>query len=200
MNVLDSPPDALLFDSAALGFVFNNLWTWVAVLAAASISYWRLKGGAASVSSQIKSDPLPHDTVSEVKSQITAPLFRQPTSNPGGADASALGTSEASVSNVCDGDLAPTKGKFAVYYEAAEEMESVDEDGDAEERPGWEEGGGLPIVRRWWRWDDDKELDAAATRLRMGDLGWHRYQDLTVLNGSVVRLWEGRNLRRCYPC
>ena len=38
-------------------------------------------------------------------------------------------------------------------------------------------------------------------RMRIGDdMGWYRYQDLRVMDGNVVRLWDGGRGRRPLSC
>lgn len=78
-----------------------------------------------------------------------------------------------------DGDVdGVTKGKFTVYYEDEGERE-VEEELLTE--TGECDGG---YKSEWWeRWD--KML-----RTRSGENGWYKHQDLTELNGNVVRLWD----------
>ncbi|CAN0913878.1 hypothetical protein LINGRAHAP2_LOCUS28196 [Linum grandiflorum] len=72
-----------------------------------------------------------------------------------------------------------TKGKFVTYYRETEEEEEVEEmSGDGEEDGGGGGGG--------------EGLWEAEVRLKMREgMGWYRYQDLTAINGNVVRLWDG---------
>ncbi|KAG4970264.1 hypothetical protein JHK85_036685 [Glycine max] len=73
------------------------------------------------------------------------------------------------------------KGKFTLYYEdeSERECESHQETTALTER----DGRGL----KWWEsWEE-------LLKIRRGEdqNGWYTCQDLTVLNGSVVRLWDG---------
>ncbi|GAB4838148.1 hypothetical protein Ancab_027677 [Ancistrocladus abbreviatus] len=97
---------------------------------------------------------------------------------PSGFGSEACGPS-TSGSNGYDG---VTKGKFTVaYYSDEEEVEEREDDDE------WDEG----VVRGCWRDQESKVVDVM-TRLRMEHMGWHKYQDLKVLDGSVVWLWEER--------
>ncbi|KAL1531308.1 hypothetical protein AAHA92_33999 [Salvia divinorum] len=70
------------------------------------------------------------------------------------------------------------KMKFSLYYkEEVEDLRGNDEDGGEIEECGFEA----------WRGDWE-----AVIALRTGDMVFYRWQDRTVLNGNVVRLWEGR--------
>lgn len=72
----------------------------------------------------------------------------------------------------CD-DGVLRKGKFTLYY-------------------GVEEGGGddgvISVCEMYEYYDDIDRIRLPVVRTM--DLGWYRSQDLTVLNGSVVRLWK----------
>ncbi|RDY10797.1 hypothetical protein CR513_04622, partial [Mucuna pruriens] len=71
------------------------------------------------------------------------------------------------------------KGKFTLYYEGERECQS--EETITEEWEDWDGRG------EWWEsWE-------RLLRMKQGEneKGWYTCQDLTVLNGSVVRLWDG---------
>ncbi|KAK4483710.1 hypothetical protein RD792_010912 [Penstemon davidsonii] len=73
-----------------------------------------------------------------------------------------------------------TKVKFTLHY---------NEDNFREGDEGGDNGDVAAVNEKLWWWCDD--LD----RKKMWDMGWYRCQDLTALNGSVVRLWDGRKRR-----
>ncbi|KAG6431631.1 hypothetical protein SASPL_109710 [Salvia splendens] len=75
-----------------------------------------------------------------------------------------------------------TKMKFSLYYAEEDEEEEFggDDGGESEEC-----GGAGAGVGDW----------EGVIAMRMGDMGWYRWQDRTVLSGNVVRLWEGRRRR-----
>ncbi|KAL3825472.1 hypothetical protein ACJIZ3_021501 [Penstemon smallii] len=79
-----------------------------------------------------------------------------------------------------------TKVKFTLHYKDDDFMDG-DEGCDNKDNGGGEGGG-----RKNRRWCDDLERRMV---MRMGDMGWYRCQDLTVLDGSVVRLWDGGRRR-----
>ncbi|GAB4853669.1 hypothetical protein Ancab_017859 [Ancistrocladus abbreviatus] len=197
MKSLDSPLEALVFfDSTTLGFFVNNIWTWVAVITAA-VSFWRLRSTG---SFPIKSDSPPPTHVSSTSTTTTTVgLSPSPTTLSSSPPSPAV-DSAASVSSTGSGacgssneDHGLTKGKFAVVYYGEEEVEDREiEDGVVEGE--WEEerrgsGGGM-VVRRWERDQECEVVNMMMKKVRMGDMGWYKYQDLKVLDGSVVRLWE----------
>lgn len=68
-----------------------------------------------------------------------------------------------------------TKGKFIVYYE-----NDGGSDGEEEVAEPWGDAAGG--WSEWWE---------GVVKRRMGELEWYSGQDRRVLNGNVVRLWEG---------
>ncbi|KAF5726107.1 hypothetical protein HS088_TW23G00848 [Tripterygium wilfordii] len=172
MNMLESPIDALAFGYVNYGIlnIVNNLWTWVAFVTAA-VSFWRIRtAGAASVS--VKCLPPVSQKVREVP-QPDRPVENPRLQTPAPAAASSEAVSDFEFNGV-------TRGKYTVYYE---------DDGESD--------GGLTGVREWeykesgvlcgeWR-----ESWESVLRTRSGEMSWYGYQDLTVINGNVVRLWDG---------
>ncbi|KAE8724471.1 hypothetical protein F3Y22_tig00010526pilonHSYRG00014 [Hibiscus syriacus] len=74
------------------------------------------------------------------------------------------------------------------YYEEDIDGETTDTE--------WSEGDGNCTEGscggdRWESWE-------RVLRLRKGETGWYRYQDLTAINGNVVRLWDGSCRRARY--
>lgn len=192
MNSLGTPViDALALDYLGFSFlpvVINNIWTWVAVITAA-VSFWRIRAvvpvGLESDSQDESSPPLmvsvsppPHTEEKEKEKEAAM--------EPVSTLASSTTTSSTRAPSAVDVDTTggPTRGKFTVYYEDESEGEVA-----------WEGGvddGGVAEVGRGTGgdyWCDNWEK---VMRMRIeGDMGWHRYQDLTVLDGNVVRLWDG---------
>ncbi|KAJ8750984.1 hypothetical protein K2173_016165 [Erythroxylum novogranatense] len=185
MNVLDSPLDALVFDYASLGIltVVNNLWTWVALLTAA-ISFWRIRAAGASASIAAKSKQASPaaciDRVAEEPQPIpeislTEPVVKQ------------LKTTTV-LSRPIFEDAGVCKGKFVAYFEDdTESEENVDDSSDSIEVDGWscyddsDDRNGEDWFGGWER----------LLLVKMGDTSWYRYQDLTAIDGNVVRLWDG---------
>ncbi|KAG6723094.1 hypothetical protein I3842_03G192000 [Carya illinoinensis] len=192
MNVLESPLEALALNYLSLGVltVVNNLWTWVAVITAA-FSFWRIRtAGRSTVSaaflksgdsspphrndrSSSRSEPVPDISVPDVPDVSSD----EPTA-PVPAPASGVGIGEVEFDGV-------TKGaKFVAVYKGEDKCShgltaAVENE--------WDENGVADLVEcgEWW-----ESWDKAALRMRTGEMGWYRCQDMTVLNGNVVRLWE----------
>ncbi|GFS43786.1 hypothetical protein Acr_00g0086930 [Actinidia rufa] len=76
-------------------------------------------------------------------------------------------------------------GKFRVFYEG----EEVEGEGEAEE--GGDNFGGFGAVVGGLEKRIVIGVRIECLVMRMGDIEWYRYQDLTVLNGNVVRFWDG---------
>ncbi|KAK7328719.1 hypothetical protein VNO77_22836 [Canavalia gladiata] len=172
MNVLDSNVEALAFNYLSFGLLtaLNNLWTWVALLTAA-VSFWKIRfAGCPKPEERTSIGPDPViDTLTpnEVTAEKTEPARQTAVSD---------GVSE-DVEGV-------RKGKFTVYYEEDMQCACVESEWFLEE---WEEKEREGSESEWWkRWE-------RLLRLRNGENenGWYTWQDLTELNGNVVRLWDG---------
>ncbi|XP_010503024.1 PREDICTED: uncharacterized protein LOC104780221 [Camelina sativa] len=176
MATLDSPLEVLAFDY--VNFVFNNLWTWIAVVTAA-VSFWRIRS-TTTISGRGRRDEgfIDESPREPQKPQATkAPLVVE-TRPP---KVKVTETEDWSLLLCNDG---VTKGKLTVYYE--EEIDG-ERDEDGEETTAVKYGGGES--GEWWeRWE-------SVVKMRNGDEGWYRYVDLTVINGSVVRLWDANGVR-----
>ncbi|KAL6965799.1 hypothetical protein U1Q18_036860 [Sarracenia purpurea var. burkii] len=94
-----------------------------------------------------------------------------------------------------------TRRKFTVYYEddGEDELsppEEVGEDRVGELVTAVGGGGGGGGEEDWcegWK---------GTMRLRTGDMEWYRHQNLTVLDGNVVKLWDGcrrKTTNSCHP-
>lgn len=191
MNALDShsPLEALALDYINVGFqtIVNNLWTWVAVITAA-VSFWRIRvatGGAvaATSSDESPSPPTRYDQSSigsKPVSEIKVPDVLLPRDDDEPVSISGSGSGIMEVDDVkADG---VTKGAkfFAAYYEENDCGEEDDGELTAEESGV----DGAVKVGEWWdSWE-------RVLRTKMGEMGWYKYQDLTELNGNVVRLWD----------
>ncbi|KAK9274433.1 hypothetical protein L1049_021680 [Liquidambar formosana] len=194
MNVLDSQLEALAFSYLSFGLltIVNNLWTWVAVITAA-VSFWRLK--AAGSPKSVPQGPILDQNTTGSEPASASASASPPCDSTEEEPAVAPPSTSASISGVtaavrADIDEEVTKGKFTVYYE--DDRES---DGDMVVDGEWEGCDGAEgLGEGCGEWSDGWER---MMRVRMGDLGWYRFQDTTVLDGSVVRLWDGS--RRWIP-
>ncbi|KAL7096142.1 hypothetical protein ACP275_10G065000 [Erythranthe tilingii] len=199
MDALDSPLEALALNYLTYGFltvVNSSIWAWVAVITAA-VSFWRFRA-------------------------LSSPELRNAASCKAVATAEAEEeeaiVTDAPVRGFCRvlERECSTKTKFRLYYEEEEEAEDFrggdGGDGDdyrseaADFRGG--DGGDGDDYRSEAAAEAEvsEKLDYCPRRrcddwertmvvMRMGDLGWYRRQDMTALDGSVVRLWEGRRRR-----
>ncbi|GER36105.1 exosome complex component Rrp42 [Striga asiatica] len=167
MDALNSPIEALAVDYLSHGWlaVANSIWAWLAVITAA-VGFWRIRGS---------SSPPPRrgDGIA---------LLKQPEKSAAAAvavvaDSPAEDLVPASCCAV-ESECSP-KGKFSAYYE--DDLGEID-------------GGGCDEVlaaaaesrRECGGWE------RTMVGVRMGDMGWYRWQDLNVLDGNVVRLWDSR--------
>ncbi|WCJ42844.1 hypothetical protein M5689_023628 [Euphorbia peplus] len=168
---MNSPIEALLFDHLT---VVNNLWTWVA-LATAAVSFWWIRTASSAVisislqSREVSSNPTSSDHSCEVSSNPIS-------SDVSSAEPAAREQPPLVASNFQD-DV--TRGKFVVYFDR--ENDDVGES-EVTVAGDWGCGGGCGGLTESF----EREV-----RMRMGDLGWYRCQDLTAINGNVVRLWDG---------
>ncbi|XVF35179.1 hypothetical protein REPUB_Repub18cG0122800 [Reevesia pubescens] len=198
-QLLDSPLEALAFNYVSFGIftIVNNLWTWVAVITAA-VSFWRIRAaGAATSTCSVKSPDQKPSTTSIIDraqddSRPISEAEEKPTI-PSASVSAPAAVAETSVSPlVCNNGV--TKGgkfKLTVYYkddgesDIDGEMKTIKErgsDGDGDCKGG--------SCGEWWEnWE-------RALSLRNGEKGWYRFQDLTALNGNVVRLWDELSCRR----
>ncbi|KAK7411823.1 hypothetical protein VNO78_03265 [Psophocarpus tetragonolobus] len=163
MNVLDSNVEALAFNYLSFGVLtaLNNLWTWVALITAA-LSFWK-----------IRSKPKP-------KPEAQALAFAEP--EPVTAEKTEAAPEVVVGNGVAEDVDGVTRGKFTVYYE-----DDVDMQCTCEETEQSLTACGEGSETEWWRtWE-------RLLRLRNGESekGWYTWQDVTELNGNVVRLWDG---------
>ncbi|CAI8610945.1 unnamed protein product [Vicia faba] len=166
MNVLeDSPLEALAFNYLSFDF-FNNLWTWLAVI------FWRIRTPNPELL-----PPSNHDTPSNKTDKV--PELLEPCHDNHNVLARVHSNG---VVNDVDG---VTKGKMKVtsyYYEDDVINTKCDET--------------LTLTVELWE-EREKRLEwwekLLKTRTGESENGWYTCQDLTALNGNVVRFWEESN-------
>ncbi|RAL42686.1 hypothetical protein DM860_009193 [Cuscuta australis] len=185
INSLATPLDnALAFNNPSHGGFLTALWAWAAVLTAA-VGLWRIKSSAMSA----QSDPRPE--FQNGSSDHPAPPRDIALSSPPPAESSWVSAPDSTAGEAATG---VRKGeKFTAYFDGDDAV-----DGNAggvddiyKNRNGGDgEGGGIGLVDEWYRiWE-------GAIETRNGGAGWYRNQDLTVINGNVVRLWDRSRRRR----
>ncbi|PSS15437.1 Disks large like [Actinidia chinensis var. chinensis] len=176
VNSLESPLEALAFNDLSFGFLtgINNLWTWVAVITAA-VSFWRIRAsGTVAVKADLNdSSPprVPSSLRTEEATDEPAFISRRTTTAP-----------------PMEATEGATRGKFTVYFEKEWEGEG---EGASEEEV---DDGGVGSLGAVFRGGDDGWCENWENLWRMrirDDMGWYRYQDLTVMDGNVVKLWDG---------
>ncbi|MCE3215904.1 hypothetical protein HAX54_004055 [Datura stramonium] len=183
MNVvLESPLEALAFNYLTFGLftVVNSVWTWVAIIAA-GVGFWRIKAsstfpprGDFSSHAPSPSPPTPR-LVMASSSQADRLLSTQQVSS----------MSKESVVGATF--LKGTKGKLTVYFK---QDEGGEHNGDGEGRDQEGEDDAVELSKEWF------ENCGKLLKLRKGETGWYRYQDMKIIDGSVVRLWDGSRRRR----
>ncbi|OWM84064.1 uncharacterized protein LOC116189550 [Punica granatum] len=200
MNALDSPLEALAINYVRFGLlaVVNNLWTWVAVVTAA-VSFWRIRATATSVRaaaavgcSSMPEPQSPHEDACSSSNECRSVLQGKPRPSRQADDVSSRGIAAlahplVAVSSKYD----VTKGRFTVYYEDDRDVNhNQNEEAEATATVGAEKcDGGIYGSRLEWSGRRDMVF-----RVRNGDSGWYRYQDLKVFDGSVVRLWDDAHI------
>lgn len=187
-NMLDSssPLEALTFNYATFCVftVVNNLWTWVAVITAA-VSFWKIRTTSFSDNPDHQQPRIHRNTSgSQVQRSADTSSVEAAPPCPIPAPAAAL----PSVNDVKDVDGVTEGSKYTLYYYEEEQRES-DGDGEVtsvvkEWRDDDDDDDGVSSCGEWWEWE------RVRMTARIGDMGWHRWQDLTVVNGNVVRLWD----------
>lgn len=196
MNALDSPLEALALNYLSFGFLTaaNNVWAWIAVITAA-VSVWRIRASS------------PRGKGLNVESSLST-CFSSPTAAPSSSSPSSSSEVERVAAEPTEVEHSvpstsavsafqtegKTSGKFAVYYRGDEDEEedcgndeSNDDIVDAVE-------DSLCSSIEWLGngWE-------VTMKMRVNDMGWYHYQDLTVLDGNVVRLWDGCRRRNAAP-
>lgn len=192
MSVLDSLPlEPLTFNFVSFGFfaLVHNLWTWLAA-ATAAVGFWKIRAGAGSPSSIcLDSDsraslPCNHETSSGSPPAAAAEVVESSPTTLSSVAAAASSSAPSLAPE--DDDGVATKGvKFTVYYKSDDGELTVAEENDGEE----EEEADLVVVegysREWWEsWE-------RMLKMRSGEMSWYRYQDMTEIDGNVVKLWDG---------
>ncbi|CAN4110010.1 unnamed protein product [Withania somnifera] len=80
-----------------------------------------------------------------------------------------------------------TKGKLTVYFKQDEGGECS---GDGEGRDQVKEDDVVELSMEWFEnWE-------RLLKMRKGETGWYSNQDMKLIDGNVVRLWDGSTRRR----
>ncbi|XP_021805071.1 uncharacterized protein LOC110749299 [Prunus avium] len=189
-SVLDSPLEALAFNYASFGLftVVNNLWTWVAVVTAAvSFLSLRRRPSTRAASTAISSSCLKFNSPPSNDDRSSNGLSLVPEITPSETAEEPPCSVLSPVAAPCkfeDDRVVVTKGlKYTLYYADKAEGD-VDLTAEEEEEEAGECAGDEAVAEGCGEWLE------GVLGLRLGEMGWYRHQDLTELNGNVVRLWD----------
>ncbi|OIW21739.1 hypothetical protein TanjilG_09076 [Lupinus angustifolius] len=164
MNVLDSLLQPLPFNYYFTFITSNHLlWTWLTLITTA-ITFWKIR----------PSPPFLKPDYNSVPTQTEPTITTPPLSKP------------LVLTEDIDG---VRKMKFTVYYEEDEVQCKCSENDEKEELLT------MTATENWNEEEEEEELEwwERVLRLKNGENenGWYMFQDLTELNGNVVRLWDG---------
>ncbi|CAM8926376.1 unnamed protein product [Rhodiola kirilowii] len=169
VNVVEtSSVEALAFNYFRFGLfvVVNNLWTLVAVVTAA-VSFWRFRL-VPSLTRRLFRVSVVVDSA-ESPTVISRPAVDETMIPPEASSA-------AVIFRGVDRDGGVVKGN-RVYSRFYYDDVIVDEEEE-------EDDEGLVAMH------EDETVCFVSEKLRLLDLGFYEYQDLRVLDGNVVRLWD----------
>ncbi|KAL9224644.1 hypothetical protein vseg_000662 [Gypsophila vaccaria] len=170
MNALDSPLEVLSFSSVHLSplfaAAFSNLWALLAVVAAAAMFHLRR--------------PKPPKPAPSNTTDSRAAVAAQPT------------TTSLQEAGKCISSH--NKEVFTVHYHVDDVHVEYEDDyvfnsGDYYEDEEDDEGEAVTLTMFDKLWESDDKWSVVETR--GGEFGWYDYQDIEVIDGSVVRLWSG---------
>ncbi|OIT05887.1 PREDICTED: uncharacterized protein LOC109222908 [Nicotiana attenuata] len=191
MNAMESPLEALAFNYLSFGFitVVNNVWTWIAVITAA-VSFWRIKASSTLPAPEPRADfsgrapsPSPPTTTSSMSSP-SSQVERESTQQAIISEKTSSTATTMMFPVVSLIKEEGTKGKLTVYFK--QDIDGGECDGDIVNGDREEEELSKEWFENWER----------VLKMRKGEMGWYSYQDMRVIDGSVVRLWDGCRRRR----
>jgi len=184
--------DFPLYSLPAAGSTVASLFAWLVAALAAAVGLWRIRAVGSS-SKPPGASARSSTTLVDDKKQMSSPAVHEPRSARAEPVEPASPVSEPS---------SPSKVRFTAYYSDDGVVDGVRKCGDRDE-----DNEGASVV------DDLRETvprrtasmrirSAASTAVpcweeremavrRRGDLGWYRHLDMAVIDGTVVRLWDG---------
>ncbi|KAK4342355.1 hypothetical protein RND71_038171 [Anisodus tanguticus] len=187
--ILEYPLEALVFDYLSFGFftiVINSVWTWVAVITA-GVVFWRIKISSTLPALEPRGDLCPcppTPTLGTMYSSSSSLQVERLLSTPSTLSVSKETSSIAST--YYDAFFKGTNRKVTVHFKQDDDEEgNGNEDGDEEG-----EDDGVELSKEWYEnWE-------RLLKMRNGEMGWYYYQDMKVIDGNIVRLWDGCRRRR----
>ncbi|XP_074273579.1 uncharacterized protein LOC141597127 [Silene latifolia] len=184
MNGLDSPLEALALTPVNLNplfaVVFNNIWAFLAVVTSAVITIWHLRPSVAKTVLTQHVTEILHETV--LQQSLISNVINEEVDEE----------EEEEEENVVL-TRGNSKKFFTVFYEEGDNEEGYNcgddvDCGDVEEEE--------VVIMKWETETELTEL-TVENEMRGGELGWYEFQDRMVIDGSVVRLWDGCGKRKC---
>uniref|UniRef100_A0ACD5XLN6 Uncharacterized protein n=1 Tax=Avena sativa TaxID=4498 RepID=A0ACD5XLN6_AVESA len=204
MELLDVvPADAMalhLYSLPAASNTVASLFAWVVAALAAAVGLWRIRAVGSSNKSPSSGA---RSTLLDVNKQKLQPIPSSAVDEPRPRPARAEPTEPASP--FCE-PSSPSKVRFTAYYGGAVAGGNDGVvDGTKKSAERYEDEDVVPvdaseIVPRRTAWIRIRSTPSTAASSweeremavrRRGDLGWYRHLDMAVLEGSVVRLWDG---------
>ncbi|KAF5788635.1 hypothetical protein HanXRQr2_Chr10g0466181 [Helianthus annuus] len=153
---------SMALEALAINYLTHTVWAWIAFLTAA-LSFWK-----------IKPSPSPLPPPAHPISTSTSPPPPLSDDEPDPDDQQEVPSSSTTI--FCSLENRRS-GKFRVYYDgiavAARTRRPIK--------------GSVHNPQRLVLGDHGWE---ALLKLKTAEMGWYRYQDLTMLDGSVVQLWN----------
>ncbi|XP_060188947.1 uncharacterized protein LOC132617896 isoform X1 [Lycium barbarum] len=169
---LEFPLETLAFNYLSFGF-FTALITAV-------VGFWRIKASSTFPRGDFSGAP---SSSSPTPTLVTSSL-QQVNETVSNESLSAVTTMIWPLSN----EEVGTKGKLTVYYkqddggECEGNEEGIDQEG---------EDNGIKLCEELFVNNWEKLL-----KMRNGEMEWYCYQDMKIIDGSVVRLWDSCRPRR----
>ena len=204
LNVV--PADSMAFPLYSLPAAANtvaSLFAWLVAALAAAVGLWRIRAVGSSNKLPVAGARAHGSTLVDDKQQTQA------VSSPAADEPRPRLTEPVEPASPISEPSSPSKVRFTAYYGGAGADAGNDGvvDGVRKCADRDEDEDGVPVV------DDQSETQprrtasmrirsAASTAVpcwekremavrRRGDLGWYRHLDTAVLDGTVVRLWDG---------
>ncbi|MFS7982790.1 hypothetical protein Hanom_Chr10g00967031 [Helianthus anomalus] len=158
---------SMALEALAINYLTHTVWAWIAFLTAA-LSFWKINPSPSPL-------PPPAHPISTSTSPPPPPPPPLSDDEPDPDDQQEVPSSSTTI--FCS--LENTRsGKFRVYYDGI---------AVAARRPIKGSVIRLHNPQRAVLGDHGWE---ALLKLKTAEMGWYRYQDLTMLDGSVVQLWN----------
>lgn len=175
--MMESHLEALFFPFLCSDFftMISSLWTWVAACATA-VSFWGIKSVGSHALSTGEDESLLFHHQQQLQEDSQEPVEESKHAPPCPCHLS------SGVLRPCIGG-GTTKTKFIVYLEDSGCVVAKDRYLEGEEIEYFND----VVDNTVCCWES---CDQFVFVKRSMDFGWYNYQDLTVLDGSVVKLWK----------